>query len=61
MNKDFDFSDKKNDYFHNKKKQKKIISEEIHDQNKIKKSFKNKKNQIKADELWEDWEDNISY
>lgn len=59
MNKDFDFSNKKNDHFIHKKKNKKFISEETHDQNKIKKNFKNKKNQIKADELWEDWENEI--
>ena len=62
MNKDFDFSnDKRNNHFQHKKKHKKFISEETHDQNKIKKGFKNKQNQIKADELWEDWEDNEVY
>jgi hypothetical protein len=59
MKKDPDFLDKKNyNRFEEKKKDKKKISQEIQDKNKIQKIFKQKKNQIKAEEIWQDWEEN---
>jgi len=33
---------------------------ESKDRNKLKKQFKQKKQQLKAEELWEDWENEIS-
>lgn len=58
MKKDPDFFDKKKiDRFEDRKKQKRFISEELQDQNKLKKNFKQKKNQIRAEEIWQDWED----
>lgn len=58
MKKDPDFFDKKKtNRFEDKKKQKKFISQELQDQNRLKKVFKQKKNQIKAEEIWQDWEE----
>lgn len=58
MNKDQDSFDKKSkNRFDDKKKHKKFISQEIQDQNKIKKFFKHKKTELRADEIWEDWQD----
>lgn len=59
MNKDSDFFDKKRtSRSEDKKKTKKFISEETQDQNKLKKVYKQKRDQIRAEELWEDWENN---
>lgn len=46
----------------NKKYQKQDVSEEQYAQSKRKKQFKLKKNELRAQELWDDWEsdDNIS-
>lgn len=57
MNKDSEFFDKKKlNRFDDKKKQKRFVSEEAQDQNKLKKVFKQRKNQLRAEEIWEDWE-----
>lgn len=58
MKKDPDFFDKKKtNRFEDKKKHKKFISQELQDQNRLKKVFKQKKSQIKAEEIWQDWEE----
>lgn len=58
MNRDPEsFSKKSKNRFDDKKKHKKFISEETQDQNKIKKIFKHKKTELRANELWEDWQE----
>jgi hypothetical protein len=59
--KNSEFSDRKNarrKQLENKKfRQKKNLSDETYGYSKLNKEYKNKKNEIRADELWEDWQD----
>lgn len=59
--KNSDFSDRKNVRRQNieekKFRDKKSVSDEIYSKSKLTKRFKNKKNEIRADELWEDWQE----
>jgi hypothetical protein len=41
----------------NRQKETESISDEYKHLNKAKKEFKNKKNSIRADEIWEEWND----
>ena len=64
MTEDFDRenrkSKKKNNMSKNKTKYTSEISEEEKFMSKSKKAFKHKIQDIRGDELWEDWENNIS-
>jgi len=59
--KNSEFSDRKNarrKQLEDKKfRQKKNMSDENYGHSKLNKQYKNKKNEIRADELWEDWKD----
>lgn len=60
--KNFDFSDRKSSrrkQLENKKQKpgNQNYSDDAYVVNRLKKEFKNKKNEIRAEELWEDWED----
>ena len=56
----FEFPDRKNsrrNQLENKKdRSKKDSVDDAYGQSKLKKEFKNKKNELRAEELWEDWE-----
>jgi hypothetical protein len=58
--KNFEFPDRKNSrrkQLETKKtRNKKEPSDESFGQHKLKKEFKHKKDELRADELWEDWE-----
>lgn len=41
----------------NRQKENESVSDEYRHINKAKKEFKNKKNSIRADEIWEEWND----
>lgn len=52
------FDNKKINRFEDKNKGRNFISEEARDQSRLKKVFKKKKDQLRAEEIWQDWEDN---
>jgi hypothetical protein len=59
MSRDFDFRDgqPKNNRFKDKKRNKKFISEETYDKNKLSKQFKKKKKDLEEEESWDNWDD----
>lgn len=60
MNRNFDFREDapKNNKFRDKKRNKKFISEEAYDQNKLNKQFKKKKKELEEEDSWENWDKN---
>lgn len=61
---DPDYNDKKNQrrdsIKHKKGKTKKFDDLEFRDQSRLRKAFKHKRTEIDQEELWEEWQDEIS-